>query len=106
MPLIGAIFFALAVFDAWYTSKRIPQLGLEAEYNPLIKWLSRKYGVVTGIYVGVLGPTVVILAVGCWLPCVLIYLFGCRTTLCAFQVKVLRDEQRSAETSRRASRPY
>lgn len=88
MPVVAFLYLLLAVFDAWYTSKRIPQLGIEAEFNPFIKWLSYKYGIVTGIYVGVLAPTVVILTFALYLPMILIYLLGARTTLFAFQMKV------------------
>lgn len=84
-------FLFLALFDAWITSKRIPQLGIEAEYNPLIRWLSYRFGIKTGIYVGVLIPTGIILTLAHWFPCTLIYLLGCRTTLFAFQVKSMND---------------
>lgn len=95
MPVVALLFLLLAVYDAWFTSKRIPQLGIEAEFNPLIRWLSYKYGIVTGIYVGVLAPTVVILTLGIYFPAILIYLFGARTTLFAFQLKVFLHARNS-----------
>jgi hypothetical protein len=87
--MVSLVFLLLAVFDAWFTAKRIPQLGIEAEHNPLIRWLSYKYGVKTGIYAGVLVPTILIMLVGITFPELILYLLGCRTTLFAFQVKVL-----------------
>jgi len=92
MYLVVLLFVLLASFDAWFTAKRIPQLGIEAEYNPLIRWLSYRFGIKTGIYVGILGPTLILVGISFVWPCVLIYLLGCRTTLFAFQMKVINAD--------------
>lgn len=82
-------FLAMALFDAWFSARRIPQLGIEAEYNPFIRWLSHQFSIKTGMYVGVLLPTAIVMMVGFRFPCVLVYLLGLRTTLFSFQLKVL-----------------
>lgn len=87
MILVILLFAGMAVFDAWFTASRIPQLGIEAEYNLFIRWLSRKYGIKAGVWVGVLLPTLCLIGVGAWGFTFLVYLLGCRTTLFAFQLK-------------------
>lgn len=82
-------FFCMALFDAWFSARRIPQLGVEAEYNPFIRWLSYRYSIPTGVYVGVLLPTAFVMLLGFEFPCLLVYILGLRTTLFSFQLKVL-----------------
>lgn len=92
MAFVGLAFLLLALFDAWFTARRIPQLGIEAEYNPFIRWLSYRFNIETGIYVGVLVPTLILLVLGVNFPSLLLFMTGCRTTLCSFQLKVLFDK--------------
>ena len=100
--MIAVCYLILALFDAWYTSYRLPPTGLTAEWNPTIRFLARMLGLRTGIYVGVLLPTLLILSLGTLFPSTLIFLLGCRTTLATFQLKTYYDlknaTNRTAET--------
>jgi hypothetical protein len=83
----------MALFDAWFTTRRIPQIGIEAEYNPLIRWLTRKFGVKAGIYAGVLLPTLVLMLLGFTFTKIFVFLVGARTTLFGFQMRVLKGNE-------------
>lgn len=91
MILIGLAFLALALFDIWFTVKRIPQLGIEAELNPIIRSLSKRFGIKLGTYVGVLIPTVFVIALGFDFPSILLVIFGCRLTMGSFQYRVYSE---------------
>lgn len=90
MLLLELCYLSLALFDAWTTAKRLPQIGIEAECNTFIRWLTTKLGIKTGIYVGVLIPTLILMMFAPAFPQCFIFLTGMRTTLCAFQIRTMK----------------
>jgi hypothetical protein len=78
-------FVGLAFYDAQFTKVKLRQFGVQAELNPLVRFLAKKLGNV-GVDIGVSLPTVGIILLGRSYPELLTYLLGWRTCLFAFQL--------------------
>jgi hypothetical protein len=85
--VLAIVWLTLASFDIWFTEKRIAQYGLHVEYNPFIGFLSKLMNIRVGIWVGILCPSLLLLAGSFRFPIILSFLVGTRTTLAAFQAK-------------------
>jgi hypothetical protein len=94
------LYLSFALFDVWFTAKRLPHIGIEAELNPFARWAALKFGIAEGIFTSVLIPTVGVILVchnHLWL---MTFMLGCRTTLFAFQLRQLfGSDERTARLS-------
>jgi hypothetical protein len=102
------MYFLLAVFDAGLTAKRLPTIGIEAEYNPVARWLAYKLGVKAGIFLSVLIPTAGIILIGWNNPRFLCFMLGCRTVFFGFQLRTIfaKSDTRAIEVAQRIVGPY
>jgi hypothetical protein len=89
MLIAVVLYVLLALFDAWFTTKRLPVIGVEAELNPLARWAAFRFGIPIGIFFSVLIPTGLVLLLICHWLWAMTFMLGCRTTMFAFQLKVL-----------------
>lgn len=64
MSLLILLFLGLAYSDIWYTRFMLKRHGLGIELNPLIPWLARKFGLSSGVFLGIALPTLLILYLG------------------------------------------
>lgn len=87
------LYVLLVLFDAWFTIKRLPLVGIEMELNTLTRWLIRKIGLNAGVLVGVLVPSWAILLITCHWLWLMTLMLGMRITLFAFQLKVFFDSR-------------
>lgn len=64
MSLLILLFLGLTYSDLLYTMFMLTRHGIEIELNPVIKWLSRKLGLATGVLVGISVPALLLLYFG------------------------------------------
>jgi hypothetical protein len=89
--ILKLCFLAMALFDAWATNQRLSKVGIQAEYNPLIRWLSEHFGTEGGVFIGILVPTLILISFAEIFPKSFIFLVGTRTTLFGFQMRTLKE---------------
>ena len=96
--LISA-YFALSLFDAWLTRRRVNDYGLYIETNPVIVWLSLHTNPEIGIGAGIFIPTVAIVGASLWLssPALLAFFIGMRAKAFFYQVSSLKFESELGE---------
>jgi len=87
--IIAGLFVLLALFDVWYTIRQLTRLGPEVELNGFIRWIIPKTSVASGVFTGIMVPTLLLVPLGLRFPSLLVFLLGCRTTLASFQLRVL-----------------
>jgi len=80
----------LAVADALITVRQLRKLGLQAELNPLIKFLGAKLGIVNGVALGVGLPAIAVSILFFNYPTVLALFVGMRVMLSLGQIVALR----------------
>lgn len=47
---------SLLTFDACFTARRMNEIGIDVELNPVVRWLSRKLGATLGSAIGIVVP--------------------------------------------------
>ena len=92
MIILLAIFLALASFDAAYTIRMLSKHGVEIELNPAIRWLVARFGLLTGVWAGVMIPTLAIAALAILWPPLLAVMIPARALLCGMQLARTRNE--------------
>jgi hypothetical protein len=92
MIILLAIFLALAVSDAAYTTRMLSKHGVAIELNPAIQRLAARFGLVAGVWLGVMIPTLVIAALAFLVPPLLAVMVPARALLCGMQLARTRNE--------------
>lgn len=86
MTLLGEFFFLLFSFlDLEFTKRRLHELGVEVELNPAIRWLISKTNINWGTSIGIVAPTLILAALGCYFDHFLWFLVGFRTLMFMLQ---------------------
>lgn len=104
MFLAATLYVLLSFFDAWFTIKRLPAIGIDSELNLFARWMAHKYGVLVGIMTSVLIPTAGVVFICVHWLWLMTFMLGARATLLAFQLRVLFDP-RTKEIFRRSNGP-
>jgi hypothetical protein len=85
---LEACLLLLAFLDAEFTKRKLSELGVEVELNPVIRGLSRLLGIRIGVDLGIVLPTGALAIVGWYHPWLLLYVLGVRSCLFLFQLRV------------------
>lgn len=98
MSLLILLFLGLAYSDIWYTRFMLKRHGLGIELNPLIPWLARKFGLSSGVFLGIALPSLVILYLGITFRPLLEFVTLARLMLFFMQALRLRIELGTPQT--------
>ena len=82
-----SLLWLLAFLDLEYTKRKIAELGVEVELNPLIRKLVSMLGVEYGTDLGVIVPTALVAWAGWYNPNLLSFVLGMRFLLFLWQLK-------------------
>ena len=86
-----AVFLLLAFLDGEFTKRKLSEVGIEAELNPLIRGLCRVIGIERGVDLGIVLPTLVIAAIGWYFPEFLAFMIGMRSFLFLLQCRARQE---------------
>ena len=81
------LFLLFAFLDLEFTKRRLAEVGVDKELNPLIRLLIKKLGLTWGTTIGILIPTGILASLGWYNPNLLSFMLGVRGLLFLLQLQ-------------------
>jgi hypothetical protein len=81
--LLSITCVGLTIFDAYFTTKRMNEIGNDVELNPVVRGIAKRLGATTGSLLGIVAPQalLILLLADFHLDLALSFILGMRTFL-------------------------